>query len=200
MGAINIFLLILIVITTSECAKVNNEDESFLENPVYTNYDELTKKFKDYVEAYPNLAKLHSIGRSVENRELWVLEINKNVNNHTLMTPMFKFVANMHGDESVGRQLTIFLAEYLLRNYGKVDRVTKLVDSTEIYLMPSLNPDGYEKSQVRIKYLSVASFHLVILILYYVVTIVIKIDLLSRNVNMLFFSSNDKLIIIAFPS
>lgn len=84
---------------------------------------------------------------------------------------MFKFVANMHGDETIGRQLMIYLAEYLVNNYGKVPAVTQLVDSTDIYLMPSMNPgksiktlnanylilmlyllsfaDGFEKSLVR---------------------------------------------------
>ena len=53
----------------------------------------------------------------------------------------------MHGDETVGRQLIIYFAEYLLRNYKIEDRVTNLVDTIEIYLMPSLNPDGFAKSQ-----------------------------------------------------
>ena len=53
----------------------------------------------------------------------------------------------MHGDETVGRQLIIYFAEYLLQNYNIEDRVTNLVDTIEIYLMPSLNPDGFAKSQ-----------------------------------------------------
>lgn len=125
-----------------------NDNESFLDTPKYDNYDQMTTKLKQYEKEYPNLAKLHSIGRSVQNRELWAIEINKNSGNRSSLTPMFKYVANMHGDESIGRQLMIYLAEYLLRNYGTNERVTKLVDSTDIYLMPSMNPDGYENSKV----------------------------------------------------
>ena len=52
----------------------------------------------------------------------------------------------MHGDETVGRQLVIYFAEFLLQNYDKDERIKKLVDSIEIYLMPSLNPDGFAVS------------------------------------------------------
>ena len=52
----------------------------------------------------------------------------------------------MHGNEVMGRQLIIYLAEYLLQNYGKDVRVTQIVDSIEIYFMPSMNPDGYARS------------------------------------------------------
>ena len=52
----------------------------------------------------------------------------------------------MHGDETVGRQLVIYFAELLLQNYDKDERIKKLVDSIEIYLMPSLNPDGFAVS------------------------------------------------------
>lgn len=148
-------VILLLVITLVNCFNVRTsrgttEDETFLDNPKYLNYDQLTARFRELVKEHPKHARLYSIGRSVENRELWVFQINSDVGNRTLMTPMFKFVANMHGDESIGRQLTVFLAEYLLSNYGKVDRVTRLVDGTDIHLMPSLNPDGYEESQVRI--------------------------------------------------
>ena len=52
----------------------------------------------------------------------------------------------MHGDETVGRQLVIYFAEYLLENYENDARIKKLIDNIEIYLMPSLNPDGYSVS------------------------------------------------------
>ncbi|KAK4878716.1 hypothetical protein RN001_011222 [Aquatica leii] len=139
--------IIIVILIISESHSTSTEVyEDFLNNPKYLNYNDLTTFFQQLVSNYPNNAKLHSIGRSVRNRQLWALQIHGNVNKRELLTPMFKFVANMHGDESVGRQLVINLAEYLLHNYGIDDRVTRIVNSTDIFLMPSMNPDGFENS------------------------------------------------------
>lgn len=126
-------------------SNINNDDFVVAH---YTHYKELRELFNMLAQQYPHLAKVHSIGKSVEGRELLVLEINENVGNRKLGVPMVKYVANMHGDEPVGRELMIFLAKYLLYNYGKDPRVTRLVNNTDIFIMPSLNPDGFEKSRV----------------------------------------------------
>lgn len=127
--------------------RANNEVEDFV-TPHYTHYEELGQLLKNLTETYPNLAKVHSVGKSVEGRDLLAIEISENVGVRKLGEPMVKYVANMHGDEAVGRQLVVYLAQYLLHNYGKNQRVTKLVNDTDIFLMPSMNPDGFEKSQV----------------------------------------------------
>nr|XP_022908553.1 carboxypeptidase D-like [Onthophagus taurus] len=124
----------------------SQQKEDFLNNPKYLNYQELTQYFKILQNEYPSLAKLESVGKSVKQRDLWVLRVGKDVESRPLLNPMMKLVANMHGDETVGRMLVIFMAQYLLDNYGRDERVTKLVNNTEIYLMPSMNPDGYEDS------------------------------------------------------
>ncbi|PSN43472.1 hypothetical protein C0J52_03215 [Blattella germanica] len=124
----------------------NLPNEDFITSQ-YHNYEQLTNLFQQLNTTYSHLARLHTIGKSTQNRELWVLEISENVGERTLGKPMFKYVANMHGDETVGRQLMIYLAQYLLKNYGSDDRVTHIVNSTDIFLMPSLNPDGFEASQ-----------------------------------------------------
>ncbi|KYM95838.1 Carboxypeptidase D [Cyphomyrmex costatus] len=112
----------------------------------YIHYEDLRRLFDSLANRYPNLARVLSIGKSVEGRELLVLEISENVGKRSPGEPMVKYVANMHGDEVVGRQLLIILGQYLLDSYGKNDRITWLVNQTDIYLMPSMNPDGFEKS------------------------------------------------------
>lgn len=145
-------LIFHVIVCVSACNSVSISRKLQIEDfvsPQYHNYEEITKLLRDLTSAYPHLARLHSIGKSVQNRDLWVLEISENVHHRSLGEPMFKYVANMHGDETVGRELMIFLAQYLLKNYDSDARVTRLVNTTDIFLMPSLNPDGYEASQVR---------------------------------------------------
>lgn len=143
------FVVFTILLNSCSPKSINEDDESFLDSPKYTHYDDLVKLFELLAKTYPDLARGHSIGKSVEGRDLLVVQITENVGGTHSDRPAFKYVANMHGDETVGRELVLYLAQYLLANYGKNDRVTKLVNTTDIYLMPSLNPDGFEKSQVR---------------------------------------------------
>lgn len=56
-----------------------------------------------------------------------------------------KYIANMHGNEVVGREMLLLLAKYLCENYGsKNERVSKLLNETRFHFLPSMNPDGYE--------------------------------------------------------
>lgn len=99
-------------------------------------------------ELYPTIAKLYSIGKSVEKRDLWVVKISTNVNDdRPVGKPMFKYVGNMHGNEALSRQLLLYLIQHLLTNYGKDDYVTRLINSTEIHILPSMNPDGFERAK-----------------------------------------------------
>ena len=165
MGKVKLSLLVAAVVAVNCCClsaygytvqNVNRAtdgshdlDESFLQQPHYRSNNELLDLLAHLQKDYPELAKVHTIGQSREGVPLSVLEIRPNVNRpRPLLMPMFKYVGNMHGDETVGRELLLYLAQYLLSNYGRDPEVSALVNETAIYLMPTMNPDGYERSKV----------------------------------------------------
>ncbi|XP_063783568.1 carboxypeptidase M [Pseudophryne corroboree] len=112
----------------------------------YHNSQQMESVLKDFNTNYPAITYLHSIGKSVEGRDLWVFVIGKTPTKHTIGIPEFKYVANMHGNEAVGRELMLHMIEYLLTNYQNDSVITQLITKTRIHIMPSMNPDGFENS------------------------------------------------------
>ncbi|MBI5090990.1 MAG: carboxypeptidase regulatory-like domain-containing protein, partial [Candidatus Hydrogenedentes bacterium] len=110
---------------------------------VYHTYATLTTDLQAYAAAFPSISRLISIGRSVQGRELWAMCITVHPDAHE-DKPEFKYISTMHGDEQVGTENCLYFIDTLLNGYGTNARVTQLVDSTMVWLLPLMNPDGRE--------------------------------------------------------
>lgn len=107
----------------------------------YHTYETLTSELQSIANTRPDLTRLYSLGQSVQGRTLWAMKVTDNPG-ASEDEPAVRFMAAIHGDEVVGKELLIQLIHHLLDNYGTDARITNLVNNTEIWIMPSANPDG----------------------------------------------------------
>ena len=119
--------------------------ESFHHHKSLKNYptpDEINQKILSLHRQNPEITQLEQIGTSVQGRPIYAIKISDNPLQDEL-EPEVKYIANMHGDEIVGRELMVLLIEDLTTRYKSGDeKVINLVNNTEIFIVASMNPDG----------------------------------------------------------
>jgi len=115
------------------------------ERGVYHTYAQLGQILLDTQTAHPAIALRGSIGQSVLGRELWTLTISDNVNGAEEVEPEVRISANMHGNEKIAMEMSLYLIDYLTANYGVAghEDVTYLVDNYHLLFLPLHNPDGH---------------------------------------------------------
>ena len=106
------------------------------------------KRLKEEVDLlsteFSNIAVKYVIGKSVAERDLICLKITEEARKERpLLKPQVKYIANMHGDEVVGRELLLGLARSLCEQYGHDHTITHILQTVEIHILFSMNPDGY---------------------------------------------------------
>ncbi|MFT4539989.1 MAG: hypothetical protein ACI841_000032 [Planctomycetota bacterium] len=105
-------------------------------------YPELYGLMDRLVERWPDLLSYRVIGKSEENREMRVYTLNNPATGSDDEKPAMWVDGNVHGNEVQAGEVVLYMAWYLLENYGTNDRITELVDRSAFYLLPTVNPDG----------------------------------------------------------
>ena len=81
----------------------------------YQNFDEMSRSLRSLVNAHKNIAKLESIGKTLEGRDLWMVSIASSAGVPMDERPGLLVGANFEGDHLVGSQLALSVVEYLGR-------------------------------------------------------------------------------------
>lgn len=96
-------------------------------------------------QAHPGLTKVVSIGKTVQGKDILALKLTKGAaKTKDGAKPSVLYMSNQHAREWITPEMTRRLMHHYLDNYGKDPRITKIVDSTELWFVLSANPDGYD--------------------------------------------------------
>lgn len=91
------------------------------------------------VAQYPNLVSKQEIGRSYENRPMYVLKFSTGGNKR----PAIWIDTGIHSREWVSPATGLWTANKIATDYGKDTSLTSLLNTMDIYMLLLANPDGY---------------------------------------------------------
>ncbi|WP_410638283.1 M14 family metallopeptidase [Amycolatopsis sp. lyj-346] len=109
----------------------------------YHTYAETQTELQKAVANFPALTKLGSAGNSYEGRALSLIKISDNAATDE-NEPEVLFTCNQHAREHLTTEMCLHIVQRLTSGYATNSAIKRLVDSTEIWVIPSVNPDGSE--------------------------------------------------------
>ncbi|MCK5785504.1 MAG: T9SS type A sorting domain-containing protein [Candidatus Sabulitectum sp.] len=111
----------------------------------YPTIAEINASMNAVVAAHPTIARIEQIGTSVQGKELYAVIVSDNVSSDEA-EPEIRISGNIHGDEKTAGMSCLNFLEVLTDNYGTSDVCTYVVDNSELWIIPIVNPDGYASS------------------------------------------------------
>lgn len=108
----------------------------------YYNATETNAILRELARRHPNLTELYSIGKSFKGQDLMVIEITNEETGKAADKPALYLDGGVHAGELTASAVALYTAAHLIQNYGKDERITKLLDTRAFYIRPKFNPDG----------------------------------------------------------
>lgn len=109
----------------------------------YYNYQEITDILHEYAEQFPRYVKLSSIGKTTENREMWLLTVSDTEAGDPDEKPAYFTVGHVHAGEVTGCMCSMYLADVLVHNTEE-EEIAALLRNSTFYIMPRPVADGSE--------------------------------------------------------
>lgn len=120
---------------------------SFVVQPTfggYYSFAQMVAAMDALVTAYPAIVSKTSLGLSHEGRNIWCIKISDNVATDDATEPDLLYMGLQHAREAITGASMIFFMQYLAEQYASNSKVSALINNREIYIIPCLNPDGWE--------------------------------------------------------
>jgi hypothetical protein len=108
----------------------------------YNTYEGIVKICQEIAEAYPQLAKVETMGKSFEGRDILLLTVTNFQNKKPEEKPGFYIDGNIHSNEIQGSEIALYTAWYLTELYNSNAFIKDLLDGKVFYILPTINPDA----------------------------------------------------------
>jgi len=121
-------------------------DEAYFSS--YLSNAQLEERMRTLAARCSDMMRLVTVGKSGRGAPILALEL-ADPPGPAAAAPRaaFRYVGNLHGDEPTGRQLLLGLADYVCRERRRDARAGRIASSMRLVLIPSANPDGYERKR-----------------------------------------------------
>ena len=110
----------------------------------YHDYSGTMEMLNGFNDKYPGLVDVFSIGKSVLGKDIWCMRLTNEKNDEIKSSCLIDGCS--HGNEWEGGEACLYLAEYLLINFDTNSTTTQILNSSEVYIIPLINPDGRQEN------------------------------------------------------
>ena len=92
----------------------------------------------------PDVVRATVLTRSMSKHKVWLVEVGKGTEQNRRTRPAMLVVAGIEGNDLIGSSVAASWLKCMIEEYGNDAEITKLLDTTTIYIIPRLNPDAAE--------------------------------------------------------
>ncbi len=117
----------------------------------YYDNKSLGRRLTSLAERNSALVRVESIALSISKRNVWLVELGKGTKQDRQIRPAMLVVAGIEGNDLIGCTAAVNWVEQLVEQYQDDTEITKLLQTTTIYIVPRLNPDAAEHFFARLK-------------------------------------------------
>jgi murein tripeptide amidase MpaA len=110
----------------------------------YHRYHEIASYLQAWAALYPGLCRLESLGRSPEGREIYQVTLTNFATGDDTAKPGYHINGQHHAGEVTAGAVALYTIHYLLTHYGQDAKVTELLDTRAVYILPRIAVDGAE--------------------------------------------------------
>ena len=107
-------------------------------------YDEIVAFLSAVEKEYPDLVTVSSIGKSHEGRDIMLATLTNKKTGADTEKPAYWIDANIHAGEVTGCTVALYTIWNYTANYGKDERMTRLLNDYAVYVVPRISVDGSE--------------------------------------------------------